>query len=178
MTVIAFLLIDGSIFSLCSVLAASLHELSHIIALRAVDKSVHSLRLGSGGFSLRTGLIGYKSEAIVCAAGPIMSFVLFFVFRFFKNNQTLAFFSGANLALFALNSLPVYPLDCGRVLLCLLSMRLERKTALLIIRIISFIFLLPLCVLSVIIFIRSGFNLSLLIICVYLLVLLTGAFTI
>ena len=53
-------------------------------------------------------------------------------------------------------------------------MRYEPSRAALATKIISFIFLLPLSVFSVIILVKTGYNLSLMIICIYLAILLIG----
>lgn len=172
MLMAAFVLIDGSLLAVYSVLSALFHELAHIIALWVLGKRIRSLSAVGRGLALSTELLGYRDEAIVCISGPLSSLLLGIV-CFFAGFYQLAF---ANFALFLLNALPIYPLDSGRALFCLLSLKLDRKAAAWMIRAVSFIFLLPLSVLSVIIFIRSGFNLSLLIICIYLLILQTGAF--
>ena len=174
MLMAAFVLIDGSLLAVCSVFAALVHELSHLLALHILGKKIRSLSALGKGLALRTELLSYRDEAIVCAAGPLASLLLAggaFVFGFSR----IAF---ASFALFFLNVLPIYPLDAGRALFCLVSLKTESRVATRIVRAVSFIFLLPLSVLSVIILLRSGFNLSLLIICIYLLILQTGAFNI
>lgn len=172
MVLAAFVIIDGTSMSLCSALCALWHELWHIIALKLFGKRVGRLSGGGIGISLSTGMLGYREETLICLAGPLAS--LFGAGAFFVISRMQPGFSDAviiacaNLALFAVNILPVYPLDGGRALCCILAQRTDEQTALKTVKKVSVIFLLPLSCLSVIIFVESGFNLSLAIICVYL----------
>lgn len=173
------MLIDGTVFAVYSVLCAILHELSHIIALRVTGGKVRTLSASAKGIALGTYALSYRQEAVVALCGPLTSLALCILFTvlsaIFEYNQNLVFIAVSNLALFTVNALPVYPLDMGRAVFCFLCLKTEREKAVKILKFISFIFLLPLCALSVIILLRSGFNLSLLIICIYLLIYLMGA---
>ncbi len=173
MIALSFVLIDGSWFAVYSLGCALWHELFHIIAL----KGDFLLSQKTHGIAIKTGMLSYKKEILVTLAGPFASFLAFLVFYIiyaFLKSETVFFLYASNLVLFLINLLPIYPLDGARALLALLSLKLERQTAVRISRIISFIFLLPLCFLSVIILLKTGYNLSLLIICVFLLTLSIG----
>ncbi len=174
MFIAAFVLIDGSFTALLSVLAAAFHEAGHILALLAVGAKPCKLS-GSGiGISLKTDALGYKDEIKVVIAGPVFSLFLFLVLLPFYKNFSAFALSFSSLVLFVINILPIYPLDGGRALYCTLALKTDMQKSGIITRVISCIFLLPLFVLSVIIMITSGYNLSLLIICIYLLALLIG----
>lgn len=179
----AFILIDGSWFAVLTVLSALMHELAHIAALKLSGGVPKKLRAGGAGLALNTdGCLSYRTDALVAAAGPCMSAlicaVFFVISRFYVFNSITVYLTFANFALFALNALPIYPLDGGRVLYSLLCLKLTPRRAGIITRCISFIFLLPLGIISVIILIRTEYNLSLLIICIYIAVLLIGAYKI
>lgn len=180
MVLIAYIIIDGTVFSVLTALSALWHELWHLAVLWLIGKKVASVRSGGLGISLKTGLLGYCDEIKVCLAGPLASLlaaVLFFIAARQNSSKEFTFLFVSNLALFLLNILPVYPLDAGRALYCALSLYTDTVKSAKIIRLISFIFLLPLSLLSVIIFVESGFNLSLAVICVYLLLIITGVIT-
>ncbi len=177
MVMAAFVVIDGTVFSIISVLCALFHEAAHIITLKFFGYKMRSVHIGTKGISLKTSQMSYTDEAIVAFSGPIASFLGFTVFvviYFFTYDKICGFIALSNFALFFLNVLPLYPLDGGRGLFCVMCNKFSREKATQIIKVLSFIFLLPLGVISVIIFLRSGFNLSLFIICVYLLILLMG----
>ena len=178
----AFILIDGTFLSLYTVAFALLHELAHILTILFFNNRMFSFQGKAVGFSITTNALGYKQEAIVCLAGPLFSlfcFLLFAALSYFNHMpKQLVFIAACNLSLFLINILPLYPLDGGRALLCLLSLKFQQHRAYIITKIISYIFLLPLCILSVIILVETGYNLSLIIICIYLLLLLLGVINI
>lgn len=177
MVLLSYIIIDGTVFSVLTALCALWHESWHLITLYVMGKKMSSLYSGSIGISLKTGLLGYRDEIKVCLAGPVASLaaaVLFFFVSRYAYSKEFVFLSVSNLALFLLNTLPVYPLDAGRALFCALCLKYDTKKAAKIIKCISYIFLLPLSCLSVIIFVESGFNLSLIVICIYLLLIVTG----
>ena len=178
MLMAAFIVIDGTWFALYAVLCALWHEAWHLITLRLVGGYAREVSVRQYGISLETAGLGYKQEAAVALAGPAASLAAFLFFavvsRYFLFSETTVFLAASNLAVLAVNILPVYPLDGGRALHCLLCMKYEPARAALATKIISFIFLLPLSVFSVIILVRTGYNLSLIIICIYLAILLIG----
>ena len=103
------------------------------------------------------------------------SLVAFFIFLpfAFKNEYTM-FCTFSNLIIFIINILPVFPLDGGSALYFFMCQKTLPSAASKITKCITVIFLLPLFVLSVIILIKTGYNLSLMLICLYLFVLSLG----
>lgn len=171
----AFILIDGTVYALFAVGFSLAHELAHIVTLRLCRGSVTKMQGIGFGVGLSTSALSYTRELAVVLAGPALSLLLFFCFLpFFRVNEYLCFACAANLAIFCVNILPIYPLDGGRALFCLLAGRFSVYTAARVTKAVSFLFLLPLGLISVIILVRTGFNLSLLIISIYLSVLLIG----
>ena len=172
---LSFVLIDGTLYSLYAVIFSVLHEISHIVTLKIMRGSVRSLHTGAVGVGLDTSGLSYSAELFVALSGPLMSLILFICFLPFAQKSPMLFFCCiSNLIIFTLNILPVYPIDGGRVLYCLLCKKIQLSTAALITKAVSFLFLLPLSVLSVIILCNTGYNMSLLIISIYLLLMLIG----
>lgn len=171
----AFVLIDGSFLAVLTVLFSLWHEIWHIIVLRAVGGKIKGLFAMGVGIKLNPGMLGYKEEMAVALAGPVASFFMFIIFLPFalKNEYTM-FCTFCNLIIFIINILPVFPLDGGRVLYFFICQRFLPTTASKITKTVTVIFLLPLFVLSVIILIKTGYNLSLMLICLYLSVLFLG----
>ena len=173
--VFSFVLIDGSMLSLYAVGFSVLHEFAHIAALLLVGGRVGSLYAKGFGIALKTAPLSYTQELVTALSGPALSLFLFLIFLpFCTRGESLFFCCFCNLSIFFVNILPIYPLDGGRALYCLLCTKVFYRTACVITRVISCIFLLPLCIISVIILVRTGYNLSLLIICIYLGVLALG----
>ena len=173
----AFILIDGTVFSVYAMACALWHELSHIIVLRLAGGRVRHLTAEGFGLKLDTAVIGYREETAVALAGPIASALgaLVFAIAFFiRPTRVFLFILISNLSLFMLNILPVYPLDGGRAVYCMLCRRFDIQRAEHITRVVSTAFLVPLTVAAIILLIRSGYNLSLLLICIYLIITLTA----
>ncbi len=178
MVLCSFILIDGTVFALYGAAFALIHESAHLLTLKIMGGGVNTLSLRGMGMRLETTFLSYPKEIATALAGPFINAVLcavFFCFTYFNFNKELLFCAVSNLAIFCVNILPIYPLDGGRALYCALALKTERAG--IITKTVSVIFLLPLAVLSVIILIKSGFNLSLVIICIYLAVMLIGVKT-
>ncbi len=170
----AFIVIDGSFLALFSVIFALWHELWHIITIKYYQKGFGFFSK-SVGFSINASALSYRQEFFVCLAGPVSSLFLAIVFLpFALKNEYLLFAFFSNTALFLINIVPIYPLDGGRILYSFLCDRFTLENANKITRYVTVIFLLPLLIISVIIFIRTGYNLSLLMISIYLLALFVG----
>lgn len=167
----AFIVIDGSFLALFSVIFSLWHELWHILAIKYYGKRF-GLISKSVGFSINSSMLSYRQEFFVCLAGPLSSLFLALLFLpFALKTEYLMFACFTNAALFLINIIPIYPLDGGRILYAYLCERLTLDSANKISKCVTHIFLLPLLIISVIIFIRTGYNLSLLMITIYLLAL-------
>ena len=178
LVLLSFVLIDGSFFSVFAVISALCHEAGHILTAKLLNLDNARIYSKMYGISLKTKALSYRDEIKIALAGPLVSFCLFIIFSIlfdiFRENKYLLYAAFSNFALFTLNILPLYPLDGGRALYCFLCLKINADKVRIIIKTVSFLFLLPLGILSVIIFLRSGFNLSLLIICLLLVTVLTG----
>jgi len=93
--------------------AALIHELFHYIALRIFRVNVYTLTIGVSGAVMKTGPMNLKEEIISAAAGPFGSI---FLLMFARIAPYVALFGFVQ---WSFNMLPIYPLDGGRILLCI-----------------------------------------------------------
>ena len=93
-------------------LACAVHEVGHLLAIRALGGRVEELRLtGLGAVMVSGRVLSYREECLVALAGPVASFLLTLGLAPFC--PTLA---GVSLVLGLFNFLPLSPLDGGRIL--------------------------------------------------------------
>lgn len=105
-------------------LALMLHELGHLAVLAYFHRPVRTIALGAGGAKIETEELSYRQEALSAAAGPAINLV--------SAGMTLRScpaFALVSLALAAVNLLPLYPMDGGRILRASLLSRLPPERA-------------------------------------------------
>lgn len=104
-------------------LIISLHEISHLIAIRSEKTEVKFIRIEPFGVTIRLAESIIKNpakEITMAAAGPLCNFLMGgFGYMFFK--ERLNYFILANLSMGIFNLIPAYPLDGGRILKAALS---------------------------------------------------------
>lgn len=170
--IFAYMLIEGSFDPLWILLFSLLHELGHILAIRLLGGGIDRLSGGGQGFALAVNGLSYWGELLAAAAGPLCSLLLalgFGIAARLCNAEQLWYFCFANGALAAINLLPILPLDGGRILRAALALYCQPHRQRLICRITGLCVLLPLLAVSFWQFLSSGYNISLLFICIYLL---------
>lgn len=96
-------------------LAAVLHEASHLAVMRLSRVPVSEIVIRPSGVTIRAVFPKSGLEAFSTAAGPLANLLLALIFR-----APYPRFCLANAALLAYNLLPIYPLDGGRLLRLLL----------------------------------------------------------
>ncbi len=173
--VLAFLLFyDGRGASLSGLGAAACHEAGHLAAMGWVKSRPKELRFTPFGVELvRAGEEGgsYRQDMAVSLSGPAANLLLC-ALCFLLGWRDSLFFQG-NLLLAAMNLLPIESLDGGQAMYSALCPRLGPKRAGWTVQVVSFLLLLPLACFSFLLLLRSHYNISLLLVTLYLVCLLT-----
>lgn len=105
-------------------LAVTLHEAGHLLALRGMHAQVHKVSFQLTGAVIHTQPLRYPQELLAAAAGPTVN-LLCTLFFLHKNPA----FALVNLLLLLFNLLPLYPLDGGRIVRALVHMLLNDTAA-------------------------------------------------
>ena len=98
-----------------AVAAACVHELCHIAMILFLGGKVRRIRIGPVGAKIHTDGIYGSREALCALAGPFGSFLCLLFLRRFPEFGLCGLIQGC------FNLLPIYPLDGGRVISCLLG---------------------------------------------------------
>ncbi len=116
-------------------IAVLIHETAHILAIRLMNLKITRVDIRAFGVSVKVeGIeyIPYTREIIIAAAGPLAGLVTAGVFLVAAKSfglYSLSYFIGVNIVITAINLLPVYPLDGGRIVLCTLAKFMTHRAA-------------------------------------------------
>lgn len=97
---------------IAAVLAAVVHELCHIFAVRLCGSQIRRLEIGASGAVIECTTMSRGRELICCLAGPFGGLSLLLFAKWIPRVALCTAFQSAY------NLLPIYPLDGGRALRC------------------------------------------------------------
>lgn len=97
------------------ILAAAIHEGYHILALSLLHVRIVKLKIGILGAKIETEPMHKNKELFVALAGPIGALLTLLLWKFLPRVGLCAIIQTAY------NLLPIYPLDGGRAVRCMLS---------------------------------------------------------
>ena len=153
-------------------LAASLlHECGPLAAMLTRRTLPNRVAIGIFGMRIEKDadlVLSLKDEFWIAAGGPAVNVMCGCIFWWCGKDYAAA----VHFAVAGLNVLPVFPLDGGMMLQCVLYRFISAHTADAVLRIVSLLVVFPLGILGFLVLIRSGYNASLLAVDAYLIVLL------
>lgn len=148
--------------------AALLHESAHIGMTCACGFRPRALCFGAFGMRLELPPLPYRKMAAVALSGPLCNLLFAGISAACQSKIGLV----VHLALGGFNLLPLTPLDGGQALFCLLAPRFGEQAAEKTVTLLTFAAGIPLLAAGVFVLAVTGYNLSLLLLCVYLVFLL------
>ncbi len=170
---LAFLVaIDSTAYMLIIILSSFIHEYAHIIVMKKKGLKIKNLNFSPLGMRITpTRPISYKDEVTVAAAGPIINIFVFSVLYILSFAVKLPYFLSktavCNFILGFGNLIPLLPLDGGRILRGILYMYAPKVRNKVLIITGVFCSLLFWC-LGAVVLIKTGYNISVLLIGIYL----------
>ncbi|MDR1631006.1 MAG: site-2 protease family protein [Oscillospiraceae bacterium] len=156
------------------IVSSLIHEFGHLAVLLGYGEKPKAIHIGVFGMEIRRSgnlHLSYAQECAVALSGPAVNLLLcliLFGFQILFTSDFFLFPALANLALALLNLLPITPLDGGRALYFLLCRKKGEAQAQGITEKTGMLTLFPLSALGFYVLIQSGYNYSLLAVCVYL----------
>lgn len=156
-------LFTNPMFAMAAVLAATLHELSHIGMAKLCGIAFRELSITPFGAALTPASFmgSYREEILIAAAGPCANLICAGVIFPLTEIPFISLFFLSSLFYALLNLLPVTGFDGGRVLSCLLSQRFSPTFCTRLLTVTSFLIVFFLWSFSVYILLRVGNSLSL-----------------
>lgn len=125
----------GEVF-FCYFVSIVLHEAGHAVVAKKLGYQLNTIKLMPYGAELsgEQNFLSKKDEILVSLAGPFVNLLLIFLnlavgLAFPKILEATQLFLFANVINLLFNLLPVFPLDGGRVLICLFEGTLGRETS-------------------------------------------------
>ena len=152
--------------------AAAFHEFGHLLCMAALSDMPRGISLTPFGMRITRlkPAPSYFVEALEAAAGPaanlLLTAVLVLLSRFCGGLKKPAYI---NLFMAVFNLLPVEPLDGGRLLRCLLSVRADDRTAERITKAATAAGSILLVAAGAALLVKSGYNFTMLAVSLYLL---------
>lgn len=136
---------EGLLYFCCTI-TVILHEFGHAFVGKSMGYKLNTISLMPYGASLSGNNAPFKpkDEIKIALAGPLVNLFIILVITslwwFFPSSFSFTQdFYYANISTILYNLLPIFPLDGGRVLLGLLSIKKPRKSAFRITKIVGFI---------------------------------------
>lgn len=103
--------------------AALIHECFHILAVYLCDGRIYNLKVGIHGAVMETSVMPFWQQLFCVLAGPAGSLLLAQTGEYMPRLALCGFLQGLY------NLMPLYPLDGGRMLRCLMEAMLSPESA-------------------------------------------------
>lgn len=157
-----------------TILSSLLHESGHLLMMTMLGNKPRMLRFEITGINIirqQDISISLRNELIISLGGPLFNLLVVIIsciFLCFYDNELLMSVASINLILMLFNLLPVKGLDGGLAVFCILSRHIECEMCNKILKITSAFFIALIFIWGIYVLVKSGFNVSLIIIAIFL----------
>jgi len=146
--------LESFILTFLFYLSLFLHEYGHYLEGKRLGYQIEGFVFHIIGATmlLKREILNHKDEFLMAYAGPLTSLILSFIYiniYFFTGIKIFDYLAALNFVVAFVSFIPIYPLDGGRILRALLSMKIGRRTATYIVKTFSVLTALGLLVLSI-----------------------------
>ena len=159
---------------LVTVFSSILHETGHLLIMTSVGNKPQAIRFEITGMNIirqQDLQISTKNEVLIALGGPFINLICFLisvVILCICENKNILTFGCINLILMIFNLLPINKLDGGLALYYILSQKFDNLTCTKILKITSVFFIALIYVWGIYAFVSSKYNISLIIIAIFL----------
>lgn len=159
---------------LVTVFSSILHETGHLLIMTSVGNKPQAIRFEITGMNIirQPDLkISTKNEIFIALGGPLINLICFLisvVILCIYENENILTFGCINLILMIFNLLPINKLDGGLALYYILSQKFDNLTCTKILKITSVFFIALIYIWGIFAFVSSKYNISLIIIAIFL----------
>lgn len=176
MAIITFIIVtDKTFLSLCAVALVFAHEMGHVVAAKILKTPIHEINFCAMSIDIQKPPNYYQKSFIqkmaIILSGCIFNLFIFIILSgiyMISENKFIILAALQSLAIGAVNILPIESLDGGEAVNLILGRHLNYERAQRISSILSLIFLMCLAFLGIFLIIKSGRNVSVVLLALYL----------
>lgn len=150
--------------------AAVLHECGHLCSMKLCGKKIETITLFPFGIDIKSRgeITSYKADILICISGIAVNLLLAIICAFLPKNTYTEMFFSSNLIFAIINSLPIKTLDGGELIEKMLYVKTDPYVTERICSALSFFAILLLGSFAIWLFFKSGYNFTLLFMCIFL----------
>ncbi len=158
-----------------TIIASMLHESGHLLMMLLIDNKPEKVRFELTGINIIRNQeikISTKNEILISLGGPMINLIIVLIccaFLCFYNSKSILTFACINLILMIFNILPINKLDGGVALYYVLSKNYNIVSCSKVLKVTSYIFISIILIWGIYVFVVSRYNISLIIIAIFLL---------
>jgi stage IV sporulation protein FB len=159
---------------LITVLSSLIHECGHLIMMIISDNKPKNVRFELTGINIIRNQdirVSNKNEILISLGGPLMNLIIVIsccIYLCFYNNNLIMTFACINLILMVFNLLPIKQLDGGNILFYSMMQNFDICFSSKVMKITSVIFIMIIFIWGIYVLISSRYNISIIIIAIFL----------